>query len=58
MVGRIIKKIEKFIKQFGNLPLVKIGTVTADKKLSAVFQGIAILDLPVEELVTAWNKTS
>jgi phosphoribosylformylglycinamidine synthase len=48
----------KLIKIFDDLPLVKIGTVTREKTLSAFIQGVNAMNVSLDELISAWNKTS
>jgi phosphoribosylformylglycinamidine synthase II len=48
----------KLIKLFEDLPLVKIGTVTEDKTLTASIRGVTALTASIDELISAWNKTS
>jgi hypothetical protein len=48
----------KLIKLFEDLPLVKIGTVTEDKTLTASIRGVNALTASIDELISAWNKTS
>jgi phosphoribosylformylglycinamidine synthase len=48
---------EKFLALFDGLPLAWIGTVTEEKKLSAVVRGSAALDVPLSDLITSWNTT-
>jgi phosphoribosylformylglycinamidine (FGAM) synthase-like enzyme len=48
----------KLIKMFEDLPLVKIGTVTEDKALTASIRGVDAMNVSLDELISAWNKTS
>ena len=48
----------KLIKMFDDLPLVKIGTITKEKTLSASIQGVNAMNVSLDELISAWNKTS
>jgi phosphoribosylformylglycinamidine synthase len=46
---------EKFLKSFENLPLYWLGTVTDEQTLKALFHEFTVLDVPVPQLVEAWN---
>ena len=52
------KDESKLIKMFDDLPLVKIGSVTKEKTLIASIQGVTALNASIDELISAWNKTS
>jgi phosphoribosylformylglycinamidine synthase len=46
---------EKFLTIFQDLPRYWLGTVTAEQSLKAIFHGFAVLDVPVSQLIEAWN---
>jgi phosphoribosylformylglycinamidine synthase len=46
---------EKFLTLFKDLPLERIGTITADQTLSLTAQGAAALNVPLSDLLTSWN---
>jgi phosphoribosylformylglycinamidine synthase len=46
---------EKFLTLLGKLPLYLIGTVTQKLTFEALFHGFTVLDVPVPQLVEAWN---
>lgn len=45
----------EFLGMFANLPLYFLGTVTQNQTLTAVIHGLTVLDIPVSQLVDAWN---
>jgi phosphoribosylformylglycinamidine synthase len=48
---------EKFLALFDGLPFARIGSVTEERKFSAVLQGASVLDAPLSDLITSWNGT-
>lgn len=46
---------EGFLSMLANLPLYFLGTVTQTQALTALFHGFTVLDIPVSQLVVAWN---
>jgi phosphoribosylformylglycinamidine synthase len=49
---------EKFLLRFQGLPLAWMGTVTEEQKLSMFLHGFSVLEVPVSDLLTAWNTKS
>jgi phosphoribosylformylglycinamidine synthase len=48
---------DKFLASFDGLPLAWLGTVTEDQALSMSTHGSPVLDVPISQLLTAWNTT-
>jgi phosphoribosylformylglycinamidine synthase len=48
---------EKFLSLFEGLPLQSIGTVVENQKLSMSIHGSPVLDVPLSDLLAAWNRT-
>ena len=48
---------ESFLNLFGKLPLYWIGTVNQQPTFTALFHGLTVLDVPVSQLVEAWNTS-
>jgi len=46
---------EQFLKTFENLPLYWLGTVTEEQSLQAIFHGFNAMEVPVSQLIEAWN---
>jgi phosphoribosylformylglycinamidine synthase len=46
---------ERFLNMLADLPLYFLGTVTQNQALTALFHGLTVLDVPVSQLVEAWN---
>ncbi len=51
------KDKKEFLLLFEGLPLQQIGTVTKDQRLSVLMYGSSVLDVPLSDLLTAWNTT-
>jgi len=48
---------EKFLALFEGLPLQQIGTVIENQTLSMSTHGSSVMDVPLSDLLTAWNRT-
>jgi phosphoribosylformylglycinamidine (FGAM) synthase-like enzyme len=46
---------EAFLKLFEGLPIYWLGQTTQKQSLQALFHGFTALDVPITDLVKAWN---
>lgn len=46
---------EAFLKLFEGLPIYWLGQTTQKQSLQALFHGFTVLDVPISDLVKAWN---